>query len=451
MDRPTVHPLRDDALSNTSYLVASKGVAVVVDPPRDVDRHLELADRVGVSLAAALDTHVHADYVSGAPELAAETGAEVVVPRDAGPRYAHRGVSDGDRLAWNGVSLQAIATPGHTPEHLAYVLLDGDDPIAVFSGGSLIVGGAARTDLLGDNHTEELARAQFRSLRRLAALPDATALHPTHGAGSFCLAASTPAANPTIGSERGTNPLLQLSDEDEFVRALTAGFGTFPTYYRHLQDVNREGAALIRELAEPLALTPDAAARLQEQGAWLVDARSIHEWAIGHPRDAVSIELRPAFASWLGWSVPFGAPIVLLVDERRRAEAVTLARRIGYDAVVGWIDGGMDAWRSAGLPVDAVEEVGPEEARYRQERGATLVDVRQRAELDVLRIPGATHLELGDIIAGKLPPATEAITFCGHGERSATAASLLESRGIAVANLVGGTSAWEAAGLPVER
>ncbi|HUF83885.1 MAG TPA: rhodanese-like domain-containing protein [Acidimicrobiia bacterium] len=451
MGAPTTHPLRDDALGNTSYLVASNGVAVVIDPPRDVDRHLELADRLGVSIVATLDTHLHADYVSGGPEMAAGTGAEVVVPRDAQTHYPHRAVADGDRLAWNGVRLQAVATPGHTPEHLAYVLLDGDGPMAVFSGGSLIVGGAARTDLLGDDHTQELARAQFHSLRLLASLPDATALHPTHGVGSFCLAASSPVATPTIGSERRTNPLLQLDDEDAFVGALTAGFGTFPTYYRHLQRVNRDGPALVRDLEEPTALAPEAATQLQERGGWLVDTRSIHEWAAGHPRGAISIELRPAFASWLGWAVPFGAPVVLLVDEERHPEALTLARRIGYDAVVGWIEGGIGAWRAAGLPVDAVEEIGPEEARQRQVRGATLVDVRQRSELDALRLPGAAHLELGDIIAGKVPSTTEAITFCGHGERSATAASLLESRGIVVANLAGGIAAWEAAGFPVER
>ncbi len=446
---PAVRPLRDDALNNTSYLVASKGIAVVIDPPRDVDRHLDLADRLGVRIVAALDTHLHADYVSGARELAADTGAEVVVPAGAAPRYSHRGVRDGDRLAWNDIGLQAIATPGHTPEHLAYVLVDGDDAVAVFSGGSLIVGGAARTDLLGADRTEELARAQFRSLQRLAALPDAAALHPTHGAGSFCLAASTPVANPTIGSERRTNPLLQVDDEDAFVRALTAGFGTFPTYYQHLQTVNREGAALIPDLDEPASLTPAAARDLQQKGAWLVDARSIHDWAVGHPRAAVSIELRDAFPSWLGWAIPFGAPVVLLVDDTQRAEALTLARRIGYDGVIGWIDGGVDAWQSAGLPVDTVEEVGPEEAQRRRQHGATLLDVRQRAEVDALRLPGATHLELGDVIAGAAPDAAEVITFCGHGERSATAASLLERRGRRVANLVGGTAAWVQAGLPL--
>ena len=449
--RPTVHPLRDEALSNTSYLVASDELAVAIDPPRDVERHLELAKRIGVQIVAALDTHLHADYVSGVTELGARLGADVVVPRDAQPHFSHRGVAGGDRLGWDGVRLEAIATPGHTPEHLAYVLLEGDDPVAVFTGGSLILGGAARTDLLGDDRTEELARAQFRSVRRLAELPDATALHPTHGAGSFCLAASTAVENPTIGSERRTNPLLQIDDEDRFVEASTAGLGSFPVYYRHLQDVNRCGAALLRDIREPVALAPSDVAALVADGAWMVDARPIHEWADGHPRGAVSIELRPAFASWLGWVVPFGAPVVLVVDGDRRDDALTLAHRIGYDRIVGWIDGGFDAWRSAGLPVDAVETVTPVEARRRQRRGVTLLDVRQRPELDVLRIPGAIHFELGAIAEGAAPTARDVITFCGHGERSATAASLLERRGIRVANLVGGTSGWEAAGLPVER
>ncbi len=453
MPRATVHQLRDDALSNTSYLVGlAGGVAVAVDPPRDVGAHLELADRLGVTVVATLDTHLHADYVTGGPELAATSGAEVVLPREAAVDYAHRGVGDGERLAWGDVTLRALATPGHTADHLAYVLNVADQPVAVFSGGSLIVGGAARTDLLGDDHTQEMARAQFRSLRRLAALPDATALYPTHGAGSFCLAASTTVSDPTIGTERRTNPLLQLDDEDAFVRALVSGFGTYPTYYRHLPEVNRRGAARLAELAEPAALSPRDASALVKAGAWLVDARPIQEWAAAHPRDAVSIELRPAFASWLGWVVPFGAAVVLVVEEARVAEALSLARSIGYDAVVGWLAGGTAAWQADGLPVDTVEEIDAEDA-YRRARagGASLLDVRQDAELESLRIPGAVHAELGDVIAGRIPDVRAAVTFCGHGERSATAASLLERRGIRVANLAGGIGAWEAAGLPVER
>lgn len=187
-----------------------------------------------------------------------------------------------------------------------------------------------------------------------------------------------------------------------------------------------------------------------DDGAWLIDARPIHEWATGHPRGAVSNELRPAFASWLGWVVPFGAPVILLVDPEQRAEAVRLAHRIGYDDLA-FLDGGLDAWRAAGLPVDSVEETDAITAQERQQAGTTMLDVRQRNELDAVRIPGAVHLELGDIIAGARPAAGDVIIFCGHGERSATAASLLARSGVRVVNLVGGTSAWMEAGLPVEQ
>jgi rhodanese-related sulfurtransferase/glyoxylase-like metal-dependent hydrolase (beta-lactamase superfamily II) len=444
-----IYPLHDDALANTSYLVdVGEARAVAIDPPRDVDLHVELAHRLGLDVVATFDTHVHADYVSGATELIAR-GADAWVPSGASPEWPHRSIGDAARVTIGGAVFDAIATPGHTPEHMAYLLEFEGTPLAVFSGGSLILGGAARTDLLGDDRTEELARAQFHSLRRLAALPDDIALYPTHGAGSFCLATATTTVNPTIGSERATNPLLAIDDEDEFVKVLLAGFGSFPTYYRSLQALNESGPTLLATLDAPLLLSPHEAAARIAGGAWLVDARPVHEWANEHPVGAVSNELRSAFASWLGWIVPFGAPIVLLVDEDRRVEAARLAHRIGYDNLA-FLDGGIDAWRAAGLPMASVEELTPREALDRQHHGATLLDVRQDSELPALRIPGAKHVELGDIIAGATPVATQLITFCGHGERSASAASLLERRGFRVANLAGGTAAWVEARLPVD-
>jgi hydroxyacylglutathione hydrolase len=445
-----VHALRDDALSNTSYLVeVSDGHAVTIDPPRDVDAHLALADRLGIDIVATLDTHVHADYVSGATELASQ-GAEAIVPRGSKPDWTHRTIDEDERIEYADVAVRALATPGHTPEHMAYLLEVDGRPHSVFSGGSLILGGAARTDLLGEAHTDELARTQFRSVRRLAELPDATALHPTHGAGSFCLATATTVTDPTIGSERAANPLLAIDDEDAFVSALRRGFGSYPAYYRHLQALNEAGPTPLRALGAPPFLEPEDVAKQLSNGTWLIDARPIAEWATAHPAGAISNELRPAFASWLGWIVPFGARVVLIADEEHHDQATRLARRIGYDALA-FLDGGVDAWRNAGLPIQSVDAVSAPEARERQAAGALLLDVRQDAEVATLRIPGATHLELGDIIAGAAPDALEIITFCGHGERSATAASLLEQRGRRVTNLVGGTTAWVEAGFPVER
>lgn len=446
-----VHSIPDDALGNTSYLLDLGGaLGAVVDPRRDADVYLERADRLGLRIVAALETHLHADFVTGSLELAEATGAEVVASRDAAVAFGHRGVGDGDELRWGTTAVTVLATPGHTPEHVSYLVEQGGDA-GVFSGGSLIVGGAARTDLVAPEHTEELARAQFRSLARLSALPDRTALWPTHGAGSFCSTGPSVGGGTTIGGQRRANPLLAAGDEDEFVRRLTSGYGSFPPYFLELRAVNRAGPRLARDLDGPRPLGAAEVAERVEQGAWLVDARPTAAWAEAHPRGAVANTLRPAFASWLGWIVPFGAPVVLVIDEEGVAEAVTLARRIGYDAVVGWLDGGVDAWRAAGLPVGRVEIVGGAEAGRRAGAGATLLDVRQAAELDVARIPGAVHLELGDLIAGKVPDAAEVVVFCAHGERSATAASLLEQRGIAVAGLAGGLPAWEQAGLPVDR
>jgi len=446
-----VHALPDEALGNTSYLVElGSGLAASVDPRRDIDDHLELADRLGLRLVAGLETHLHADFVSGSRELAERTGADVYAARDAFLEYGHRGLADGDEISLGDVAVQAWGTPGHTPEHLSYLVLVDGAPAAVFSGGSLIRGGAARTDLVDAAETDRWSREQFRSVRRLIRLPGSTALWPTHGAGSFCAAAPGQAPAGTIGDERAANPLLRIDDEDTFVGALQAGFGSYPPYFLRLRDVNRH-PALLHDLEAPRPLDPETAHSLVTQGAWLVDARPIHVWARRHPRGAVSIELRPAFASWLGWVIPFGAPIVLLVDDVDRADAIRLARRIGFDRMLGWIDGGIDAWTAANLPTQCTEEIDAAGARRRIARGAALVDVRQTAELDAARIPDAVHVELGDIIAGRTPDANEAVVFCGHGERSATAASFLERRGIKAVNLVGGIGAWEAAGFPIHR
>ncbi len=446
-----VHALADEALGNTSYLVeVGDRLAASVDPRRDIDGHLELADRLGLRIVAGLETHLHADFVSGSRELAERTGADVYAARDAFLEYGHQGVGDGDELRFGDVLVQAWSTPGHTPEHLSYLVIVDGIPTAVFSGGSLIRGGAARTDLVDASDSDRWSREQFRSVQRLNRLPGSTALWPTHGAGSFCAAAPGEAPAGTIGDERAANTLLRIDDEDAFVRALRAGFGSFPPYFLRLRDVNRH-PALLNDLEPPQPLDPEAAHSRVAAGAWLVDARPIHAWARRHPRGAVSIELRPAFASWLGWVIPFGAPIVLLVDDADRCEAVRLARRVGYDRVLGWIDGGVDAWTAADLPTQCADETDAPGARRRIANGATLVDVRQTAELDGVRIPDAVHLELGDIIAGRTPVANEAVLFCGHGERSATAASLLERRGIKAVNLVGGISAWEAAGFPIQQ
>lgn len=446
-----VHPVADEGLGNTSYVVeVARGLAVCVDPPRDVGAHLGIAERAGARIAAVLETHVHADFVTGSPEVAEVTGAAVHVSAAARVKFPHVPVRPDDVLRIGDVSFRVLGTPGHTAEHLAFVLEEEGRPRAVFSGGSLIAGGAARTDLSGDALVEPLTRAQFRSIRAIAALPDDVSLHPTHGVGSFCSSGPGGRVPRTIGDERRHNELLRTDDEDTFVDTLLSGLGSFPTYFLHLPRVNRAGPGLLRSLEEPAPLASGEVARAVASGAWLIDGRPVSEWAAGHPRGALSIALRPQFSSWLGWIVPFGDPIVLVVGEERLDEAVRLARQIGYDRLLGWLDGGVEVWRAAGLPTARLEVVTAEEARARARDGAKLLDVRQRSEWVRSRIPVALHVELGDIIGGKRP-AGELITFCSHGERSATAASILLRDGARVANLAGGLSAWERAGLPIER
>ncbi len=443
-----VHTIPDRPLGNTSYLVeVGDGCAVSVDPRRDVDEHLALASMLDLRIVSVLETHLHADFVSGAREIAAVTGAEIVGAEAAGLRFEHRGVTAGERIRFGSASIEVIATPGHTPEHVAYLVGDGEQR-GVFSGGSLIVGGAARTDLTGPDRTDELSRAQYASLRTLASLPDDVALYPTHGAGSFCSTGAARSAVSTIGDERKTNPLLGLGSVEAFVDALRQGFAGYPRYFDHLRELNRNGVELLASLPASRELSAVDAHDAAAAGAWIIDARSVHQWARAHATGSVSIELRPAFASWLGWVVPFGAPIVLVLEPEQLGEAVSLARRIGYDAIEGWIR--FEMWREARLAVSSIAEIDPVDAPARVDAGALMLDVRRSDEFTSGHIAGAAHLELGDIIAGETPDGDEIITYCGHGERSATAASLLARRGMAVANLRGGSGAWRAAGLPLE-
>jgi glyoxylase-like metal-dependent hydrolase (beta-lactamase superfamily II)/rhodanese-related sulfurtransferase len=447
MDGLRVLPIPDNALGNTSYLVeVGDGLAISIDPRRDVDEHLALTAENRLRIRSVLETHLHADFVSGSRELAA-SGAEVIAASDARLGFSNTAAAPGERLAVGTCTIDVLATPGHTPEHVAFLIGDGTAQ-AVFSGGSLIVGGAARTDLTGAERTEALARAQFASLRALASLSDDTALYPTHGGGSFCSSTRARSAFSTIGAERASNPLLGIEDEDEFVETLRRGFGGYPRYFAHLREVNRRGPELLGSLPDLPELSPTEAQRALDGGAWLIDTRPVDDWARAHSLGAISIELRDAFASWLGWVVPFAAPFVLMLDADRVADAVRMAHRIGYDQIRGWLS--FESWLDGGLPTASTDALDPEQASERREEGALILDVRQRAEFEARHIAGATHLELGDIIAGKTPDARVIITYCGHGERSATAASLLEQRGIDVANLRGGSAAWRAAGLGFE-
>jgi glyoxylase-like metal-dependent hydrolase (beta-lactamase superfamily II) len=435
----------DEGLGNCSYLVdLGDGGALVVDPPRDLRAVRAAAAKAGLRIRFVADTHLHADFLSGARQLAHDEAAMVLASAAGHRRYEHRGLADGDPVDLGGLILTAWATPGHTDEHLAYLLGDGERPLGVFTGGSLIVGSAARTDLLGADRARELAHAQYRSLQRLSQLPDPTAVWPTHGAGSFCSAPPGAARTSTIGRERAGNPLLAQSDADAFTAALLGALGSYPPYFARLGEINRRGPALLDPAAGQLTpLSVSQVHTLRDGGATVLDVRPVPDYGTGHIPGSVSIPLRDQFATWLGWLVAPDIPMVVVRGPDQDPEEITWqALKIGYERLVGELDGGLPAWVTAGQPVVATDLVSPS-----QIRGYRVLDVRQDSEFRGGHLPDATHVELGALAAAadRLPD-DPTVVMCGHGERAAGAASLLERAGHHdLAILVGGPDDWSTA------
>jgi hydroxyacylglutathione hydrolase len=443
--RLAVVAITDDGLGNTSWLVdLGDGEALVVDPERDPTPYLRVAERTGTEIALAAETHLHADFVTGTRELAA-TGADVLASAGGELAWPHRALRDGDELDLGRWRLRALATPGHTPEHVAYLLSDSDRPRAVFTGGSLLVGSVARTDLIDPDDTEALTRALWRSIRhQLLALPDEVAVLPTHGAGSFCSAPGESRRWTTIGDERRTNPLLGAPDEDTFVRSVLDSLGTYPPYFLRLREVNRRGPAVHGEPGGLRPLSVEQVAGLRARDAVVVDVRPVAEFAAGHVAGSLAHTLRPQFASWLGWLLPDPAtPLVFVAGEHQeRREIVRQCRSIGYEHLVGELAGGVDAWRAAGRDMATIPFLDPTDAD-----GRSVVDVRQAGEYAAGHVPQATHVELGALNerAAALPSGPLTV-MCGHGERAATAASILAAAGRRdVAVLDGGPADWASA------
>jgi glyoxylase-like metal-dependent hydrolase (beta-lactamase superfamily II)/rhodanese-related sulfurtransferase len=433
-------PVVDEGLGNSSYVVdLGDGRALVIDPERDPVPYLSAAAARGLRVAYSAETHLHADFVSGSRELAAE-GAQVLAAAAGQSVFEHRGLHDGEEVDLGGLTLRALATPGHTPEHLSYLLLDGSTPMALFSGGSLLVGSVARTDLIGPGRTEQLARELWRSLHeRILTLPDDLPAYPTHGAGSFCSAPVGGERTTTIGAEKAANALLAAADEEAFVKLLLEGLGTYPPYFSRLREVNRLGPTVFG--AEQPALARLAVQTVRDRiaaGAKVVDVRPMAAFAAGHIPGALSIELRPQFATWLGWLVDESEPIIFVLDrDQDRAEVVRQAHKVGYEHLLGELSGGMAAWRAAGFETSQIALVPAAEAT------GTIVDIRQAPEFAAGHIPGAVHVELGSVQDAELPRRQPLTVMCGHGERAMSAASILQAGGHReLAVVLGGPSDW---------
>ncbi len=421
-------------LGDRSYLAHDGDEAVVVDPQRDIDRILAAASAAGVRITHVAETHLHNDYVSGGLELARTTGAEYLVGAAEQVRFERRPVADGDVLPVGRMTLRVVATPGHTPGHIAYVLGDGGADKAVFSGGSLLFGSVGRTDLGNPDLTVDLARSQYRSARALAhGLSPEVRLLPTHGFGSFCSPSSTggpPEGNDTISAEASSNPALVVEDEDTFVERLLAGYTAYPAYYAQMAPINAGGA-------QPIDLSPARRMPAEEirerigRGEWVVDLRERKAFARSHIVGTVSFEHGNPFATYLGWVIPWGAPVTLISDTPSRIErAQRDLARIGIDRPAGAASGTLGDLLP-GAPTRGYEVSDFVGLAKEMADGSPLVlDVRRDDEWDAGHLEGAFHIFLADLPRRMNElPAGEIWVHCASSYRAAIAASLLDRAG----------------------
>uniref|UniRef100_A0A7V4XQX2 MBL fold metallo-hydrolase n=1 Tax=Acidobacterium capsulatum TaxID=33075 RepID=A0A7V4XQX2_9BACT len=450
----TIQQFLTPGLAQYSYLIASEGQAVVIDPMRGDPRPAAYAAAHALRITHVLETHIHADFASGAPALAQATGAELALSAyDDGELYQyampHRRLRDGERIAVGRLTLEALHTPGHTPEHLSFALYDPAHsttaPIALFSGDFIFPGSLGRPDLLGEDAKIGLAHALHRSLhQRITHLPDALRLYPGHGAGSLCGAGIGEQAESTLGQERLTNLLCQLSEKD-FVREILAGVPPMPAYYPRMKQLNAAGAAAIESLPTPAALSPAEVHALDSKQSILLDLRTPEAFAAGHVPGAIHIGAGASLPLWAGWLLEPARPITLVSETGDDPDSRLALARVGLDHVTGFLAGGMSAWRAAALPERIIPMLSPAEVEERALH-ALLLDVRNHGEWQLGHIPGARHLMLGDLPAqlATLSPHHPIITICQGGYRASVAASLLARAGFRdVGSLAGGMTAWD--------
>jgi hydroxyacylglutathione hydrolase len=415
----TIHGIRTEGLGDTTYVLTFDGLAIVVDPQRDIDRFEDVLDASGAEARLVLETHVHNDYVSGGKDLSNATGAELVMPAAAAPVFRHRPAFHHEDIDLGDMLVRPIHTPGHTPEHTSYlIVIDGVERV-LFSGGSLLVGSAGRSDLLGIDRADTLARLQYGSVNRLARLPDLVELYPTHGAGSFCTTTSASNLSSTIGAEKRTNPVLAYADEDGFVEGQLGALVPYPSYYSHMGPLNLTGLDRPRLRIPELEEIPD--------DVTVVDARPQRDYAAGHVPGSLGVELRDSFGVWIGWITEHNTPIVLVMNEDQDVEeAVRQLTRIGYDDVRGVLrPSSLDLSESYRL----VDLASFAEAAS---DGAQILDVRAPNEWSEGVIDDALLAYVPDIAAESpsgLKTGSSVWLVCETGFRAGIAAGILQHRG----------------------
>jgi hydroxyacylglutathione hydrolase len=445
----------EEGLAQASFLLACDRTrrAAVIDPRRDVSIYLAAARQHGLQLTHAIDTHVHADFVSGSHELAA-TGLAVICGPGSRVEFPNREVRDDEQLRVGDVTLTFLHTPGHTPEHITVRIDETGQPVRLCTGDLLFVGSVGRPDLLGEEQTRELASALFDSVRRIMSLDDDVEIHPGHGAGSLCGAGIGKEPSTTVGRERNGNALLRYQDRDAFIRAVLSDLPPTPPYFARMKRMNTEEAPLLGLSGgtPPLpSLAPAAAAALAADGAIILDLRANRDFAEAHPYGALNLEYGSKVGYWAGWLAPPDVPLLLLASDGAQAqEAFVQLLRVGLDRVEGVVAGGFEAWSRAGLPTSRVRMMTAVDVRDTIARRAPLriVDVRTPHEWATGHIEGAANIPVGDLLShvAELPREGPIATVCESGYRSMLAASLLAREGFQdVVNIEGGMTAYRAA------
>jgi len=453
-----------NCLAHASYLIGSEGVAAVVDPQRDVDQYLKEAEANGLKIKYVIETHLHADFVSGHRELASRTGAEIVFGRQAEVAFPHRAVSDGDQIDLGQVQLKFMETPGHTPESICVLVCDIDSsrrPGKILTGDTLFIGDIGRPDLAGGKGytPETMAGMMYDTLhQKILALPDEVEVYPAHGAGSMCGKNLSKETSSTIGLQKKLNYALQPMSRDQFVRMMISDLPEAPSYFPRDAEINRAGASRLDELPRPTALAPEEVNRLHEQDHVVLDVRSAASFGSGHVPGSVHIGLSGQFAAWAGTLLPVGAPLIIVAEaEQQVDEAVMRLARVGIETVKGFLDDGIPGWLKAGFPIEIVPQISVDELHSLLGRDRTLqvIDVRRPMEYRTGHVPQAITAPLSNLReqAGSLPlnPAKRTAVICAGGYRSSAATSILQQRGfVNLLNVNGGTTAWINAGYPVE-
>ncbi len=441
-------------LAHASYLIGSEGIAAVIDPQRDVDIYLEAASRLGLKIEHVIETHLHADFVSGHHELAERTGAQIYLGDQSGARFPHTAVKDGDSVQFGQCRLSFLQTPGHTPESVCILLTDletSPEPKLVFTGDTLFVGDVGRPDLSPNHTPQQLAALLYSSLHeKLMALPDDVEIFPAHGAGSLCGRQMGSERSSTIGKERRFNYALQARSSEEFIHLLTDSLPPRPEYFQQDVEMNRQGAPSLDGLPHLEPLPADEVLRLQSEGAIVLDTRPAMEFAVAHVPHSVHIALSGQYASWAARLLGLGTPLILAGEDpdHIRESQLRLAR-VGIENVKGYLDGGIHGWIQGGYTLDYIPQISVQEFKELRESEPghiAVLDVREPSEVSTGAIDDSIRIPLSQVKARatELDPSKLLVVHCKGGFRSSIATSLLRRAGFRdIANLTGGYDAWK--------